>query len=252
MRPSSSVLSLVAFLIKATSLFNVKNINNHKLNNMAKFVSLFDALNSGKGLSGTIGDRVYSSWNGISYSRSKPVSVKNPRTPGQLTQRAKFITVIKFIKPLKEILTIGFQSKTKKMSAFNYAMSFMYKNALTGAYPDFSIDYPRVLLSMGDLKKAIEPKITLISPCTIEFTWQFDAWLNNCYADDKAMIIVYNTEKHETIIHMDGNPRVSMGQQVELPASFAGDEVVCYLAFRDFYGKKVSNSQFLGRLKIEE
>lgn len=218
---------------------------------MAKFHSLLDALNGGKGLSGTIGDRVYCNWNGISYSRSKPVSIKNPRTPGQLSQRAKMSFILKFIKPLKEFIRIGFRLKAKNMSAFNYATSFVYKNALTGEYPDFSIDYTRVLLSKGILAVAIEPKITLTSACEIEFTWQVDPWKANCYPDDKVMIVVYTVEKQEAFVLTNGNSRESMRQLVSLPDTYAGAEVVCYLAFRDYYGKQVSDSQFLGRVKME-
>lgn len=217
---------------------------------MAKFHSLLDAL-KGEGLSGTMGDRVYSSWKGISYSRSKPASIKNPRTVGQLTQRAKFSVAIKFLQPLKAFISIGFESKAKHMSAFNYAMSFVYKNVLIGEYPDFSINYSRVLLSKGILAGAIEPKITLASGYEIEFSWQVNPWEADCYCDDKAMIVVYNIQKQQAIVITNGNSRESMRQVVSLPETYAGDELVGYMAFRDHYGKLVSESQFLGWLKVE-
>lgn len=218
---------------------------------MAKFHSLLDALNGGKGLSGTIGDRVYSSWNGISYSRSKPASIKNPRTPAQLAQRAKMSVILKFLQPIKEFIRIGFRFKAKNMSQFNYATSFLFRNALIGAYPDFSIDYSIVLLSKGILAKAIEPKITLTSDHGIEFTWQVNPWESNCNRDDKAMVIIYNIEKQEAVVITNGNSRESMDQLVRLPATYSGAEVVCYLAFQDYYGKMVSDSQFLGCLKVK-
>lgn len=219
---------------------------------MAKFHSLLDALNGGKGLSGTIGDRVYCSWKGTSYSRSKPVSIKNPRTPGQLAQRAKFSTLLKFLKPCKEFIKIGFQSKARNMSPFNYATSFVYKNALIGDYPDISIDYSKVLLSAGKLAVAIEPGTAFTSNHEIEFTWQVNPWEANCYRDDNAMIIVYNIKKQEAVVIINGNPRECMRHLVTLPATYTGDEVVCYLAFRDYYGKVVSDSQFLGRLIVPQ
>lgn len=218
---------------------------------MAKFHSLLDALNGGKGLSGTIGDRVYSSWKGTSYSRSKPVSIKNPRTPAQQAQRAKMNVILKFLKPCKEFVRIGFQTKAKNMSAFNYATSFIYKNALTGEYPDLSIDYSKVLLSTGNLDGPFEPKIALTSACEIEFSWQINIDAYNYFLNDCAMVLVYNPAKQEAIIVTDGNSRISMHQRVTIPPSYAGDEVICYIAFRDYNGKKVSDSKFLGRLKIE-
>ncbi|MDD3723512.1 MAG: DUF6266 family protein, partial [Lutibacter sp.] len=42
------------------------------------------------GFSGKVGSVVGSTWNGISYMRSLPASVKNPRTEKQMSQRSKF------------------------------------------------------------------------------------------------------------------------------------------------------------------
>jgi len=239
------------FKIKERSIFKVKNINYFKLITMAKFVSFLDALISGRGLSGSIGDRVYFQRNGISYSRSKPVSCRNPATPAQQVQRAKFNVILKFLKPCKEFVRIGFQTKAKNMSKFNYATSFIYKNALMGEYPDLSIDYSKVMLSMGNLDGPFEPMIAMSSDCEIEFTWKIDIDAYNYLLNDRAMVLVYNTAKQEAIIFTNGNSRISMRQLVKLPALFAGDEVVCYLAFRDYYGEKVSDSQFIGSIKVE-
>jgi hypothetical protein len=219
---------------------------------MAKFHSLLDAINGGKGLSGTIGDRVYYQRNGISYSRSKPVSMKNPGTPAQLAQRTKLAVILKFLQPIKEFVRIGFQSKAKHMSAFNYATSFLYKNALTGDNPDFSIDYSSVLLSAGNLGNSFEPKIALITAFEIEFTWSIDMDVYNYFLNDKAMLLAYNLTKQEAIIITDGNNRISLCQVIKLPETYAGDEIVCYMAFRDLDGKKVSYSQYLGRIRIGE
>lgn len=218
---------------------------------MAKFHSLIDALN-GKGLSGTIGDKVYYQRNGISYSRSKPMTRKDSRTPAQLVQREKFSVILRFLKPLKEFIRIGFRSKAKNMSEFNYATSFLYKNALTRDYPDFSVDYSRVRLSAGKLAAAIEPKITLLTGYEIEFTWQVHPWEADCYRDDRAMIVVHNIEKQEAIVITNGNLRESMHQLVTLPETYKGDEIVCYLAFRDDGKKNVSDSQYVGCLKVDE
>lgn len=218
---------------------------------MAKFHSLLDALNGGKGLSGTLGDRVYSSWNGIGYSRSKSVSRKDSNTPAQLVQRTKFSVILKFLKPLKEFISIGFRLKAKNMSAFNYATSYVYKNALVGEYPDVSIDYPSVILSSGKLAIAIEPQMALTAKREIEITWQVNPWEYNCYRNDKVMIIVYNVDKQEAQVVTNGNSRESMRQLILLPDTYVGDEVVCYLALQDFYGKHTSDSQFLGKIRVE-
>jgi hypothetical protein len=128
----------------------------------------------------------------------------------------------------------------------------LYKNALTGDNPDFSIDYSSVLLSAGNLGNSFEPKIALITAFEIEFTWSIDMDVYNYFLNDKAMLLAYNLTKQEAIIITDGNNRISLCQVIKLPETYAGDEIVCYMAFRDLDGKKVSYSQYLGRIRIGE
>lgn len=54
------------------------------------------------GISGKIGNVVGSSWKGIPVIKTKPLSVSNPRTTSQTTQRTKLTNVVNFS---KEILT---------------------------------------------------------------------------------------------------------------------------------------------------
>jgi len=93
------------------------------------------------GFSGKVGTVIGGTWKGISYMRSIPTSVSNPNTPAQLEQRAKFSTIVKFLQPLTGFLRFGFKSQAIKMSAFNAAMAVNFKNAITGVFPNFEIDY---------------------------------------------------------------------------------------------------------------
>ena len=93
------------------------------------------------GFSGKVGNVIGGNWKGIDYMRVRPASVANPQTEGQVDQRTKFSTILQFLQPLTGFLQIGFRSYAIKMTAFNSAMSYNFRNAIIGVYPDYVIDY---------------------------------------------------------------------------------------------------------------
>jgi len=198
-------------------------------------------------ISGKVGDRIYSSWKGISYVRAKPVKVNNPKTAAQLDQRAKFAVIIKFLQPLTVFLRVGFKSKTARMSAFNAAMSYNLMNAIGGTYPDYCIDYSKVMVSMGTLPEALNPTAVTCSAGKIEFSWEDN---RNAMANDRVFLIIYNPAKEVATIE-GCNARMEGGQTISLPADFSGDEVHCYIAFENAGQSVVSNSLYVGTLVIK-
>ena len=123
-------------------------------------------------ISGKVGDRIYSSWKGISYVRAKAVKVSDAKTAAQVDHRAEFTAIIKFLQPLTAFLRIGFKSQTARMSAFNAAMSYNLMNAIGGTYPDYCIDYSKVMVSMGTLPEALNPTAVPCSAGEIKFSWE--------------------------------------------------------------------------------
>lgn len=53
------------------------------------------------GFSGTVGTVVGGKWNGKDYMRARQTSHTDAKSMAQLDQRARFKTVIQFLKPLK-------------------------------------------------------------------------------------------------------------------------------------------------------
>ena len=220
---------------------------------MAKILSMSIGKNSIHCiLSGSIGNKVWVNRNGINYSRSKPVSVANPKSLAQLEHRARFTAMIKFLQPLKNFLRVGFESRTGNMSAFNAAMSCNLKMAVAGTYPEYRIDYSKVMVSRGKLPGALHPSVRLTPAGEIEFAWE-----NNSKAidvgrsDDKAMLVVYNPEKQEAVTIVGGNIRITGSQVIALPSHFAGDEVQCYIGFQNLRQSEVSESQYVGGIVVE-
>ena len=202
------------------------------------------------GFSGKVGTVIGGNWKGIDYMRSKAASVSNPKTEAQLDQRARFGAALKFLQPLTPFLRVGFKNYAVKMSAFNSAMSYNLNNALSGAYPDYFIDYPSALVSRGNLPGALNPAILSTTPGEIDFSWEDNSQGHNAKANDKVLLVVLNTTKQLAVTIVGGNTRSSGSQVATVPGTFAGDEVQCYIAFQDEKQTVLSNSVYVGSVVV--
>ena len=197
------------------------------------------------GFSGKVGNVIGSNWKGIDYMRSRATSVSQPNTPAQLDQRARFGTVGKFLRPLIPFLRIGFKNQAVKMSAFNAALAYNLKNAISGVYPAYAIDYANALISEGYLPEALNPTAVSAVAGKIAFTWEDNSTDAEALAADKVILVVYNPVKKRAVNVVGGNTRSSGTQTITLPASFSGDEVQCFIGFQTANQSVLSNSQFV-------
>lgn len=199
------------------------------------------------GFSGKVGPVTGSSWKGIPYMKARPEKVANPKTQGQLDHRGKFTAVIQFLSPMKAFLRAGFTEQAVQKTAFNAAMSYNYHHAVRGTYPDFEIDYSRVLVSQGSLAGAMNPQVSAAAG-RINYTWQNNADNMEVMDTDKTLLMIYNPARKTTVSVVGGNTRDSGSQSIVLPTLFAGDELHCYIAFQNMDETAASTSQFVGSI----
>ena len=143
-------------------------------------------------LSGKIGQVVGATWKGISVLKVLPGSIANPQTDAQLDQRQKFSVTMHFLQPLSEFLKTGFKSYAVKMTGINAAMSYNIRNAVSGAYPNYAIDYPNALVARGNLASALNQVATSTVAGTVKFDWQDNSGEIGASALDKTLLVVYN------------------------------------------------------------
>ena len=198
------------------------------------------------GLSGKVGNIVGGSWKGIDYIRIKPSSVANPRTEGQVNQRNKFTITLEYLQATKDFIKIGYKSFATKKTEFNAAMSYVLNNAVGGIAPNFTIDYSLALLSRGPLSGVLNPTTDLTTAGQVSFDWDDYSAEGNANVTDKAMVLVYNPSKKESISILDGADRTVGSQVVTIPNTYAGDTVELFMAFVSADGTQVSNSVYLG------
>ena len=206
------------------------------------------------GISGTfygkVGTVVGSTWNGIDYMRSLPRKSKRPPTEAQKAQRSKLSLAISFLSPVSELINIGFRNDTMKKSGFNTATSYLLQECITGNYPDFSIDFSKVLISSGNLTGAWNTTLASESAGSLLINWTDNSGSGTARSTDQAMILVYDSAGDRHIYNLDGASRSSAGDIVFLPADFSGSEVDVWIGFRSLSRNSVSTSIYAGRVEV--
>jgi len=98
---------------------------------------------------GSVGELTLQKWKDKTVARTKPVSVENPQTEAQQTQRQKFSLLVAASRTLAAVITIGFKQISNSMTTFNSFVKYNIASAITGTYPNFSIEYEFLQLSRG-------------------------------------------------------------------------------------------------------
>lgn len=202
------------------------------------------------GFSGKVGNVVGGTWKGIDYMRIKPANVTNPRTEGQVDQRSKFSTVLRFLQPMTDFLRVGFKLYANKMTQFNAAMSYNLNNAITGAYPNFMVDYASALVTRGNLSGAANGAASSPSAGDVQITWDDNSGSGSAQATDKALIVLLNTTRQEAVFTTAGPERTAGTETISVPSEYTGEDVEVFLGFISEDGSKVANSSYLGSVTV--
>ena len=201
------------------------------------------------GFSGKVGTVVGSSWKGIAYMKSLPLSVKNPRTEAQVSNRARFMLVQSTLQSMSELLRTGWKLYAQHQSPFNAATAYTFAKAVSGEYPDFKIEPSKVLVSRGTLTAAASTFVSFTGG-QVEFQWEDNSGKGSAKPTDKALIAIANFAKGEAVTITAGAPRNDCVQNVTVPAEWSGDKVHTYMGFVSENGKEVANSVYLGAVTI--
>jgi len=198
--------------------------------------------------SGTIGNVVGSNWRGVPYMRSKSKKRTGSQSEDQLKQQARFAIAGKFTQSMNDLLTLGFRDQAIKMTGKNYGQSIILRDAITGTYPDFQIDYSKVLLSQGKLPKAKKPAVTAEANGIIKFTWTNDAGRKLAKANDQAVLIAYCPDENEAE-YAFGPAREAATGTLDV-SEFSGKKVHTWISFLSANGKLIANSVYCGEVTI--
>ena len=201
------------------------------------------------GFSGKVGNVVGGTWKGKSYMRSKPNKRSSVPSEKQLEQQIKFKMIVLFFQTMSGLLNLTFMSFASKVTGYNSAVSYGLKNAVSGTFPAFDIDYPQVLVARGDLPNASAPVATVGGGGMVEFKWANNAGVGRAKATDKAILVVYCPFVKQTIYTTGAAMRSALGTKLDV-TPFVGQAVETYISFVSENDKSVATSIYTGHLQI--
>lgn len=198
---------------------------------------------------GKIANTVSYMLNGVNVVRTIGEN-NHPPTDAQLANRIRTSLTAKLLRPIKPLIAITFKSLefTQKDYAYNAATSYQKKNATQGEYPNISIDFSKVRIAQGNLMEALNPKVE-VSDKGLLFSWDIDDKLEYNRKRDQVIVLAYTSQ--DSAYFLPSGARRSDGQQLlELKQFSKERNFETYIAFISDDRKEISNSQYLGQIKI--
>ncbi|MEH3113525.1 DUF6266 family protein [Pedobacter terrae] len=199
--------------------------------------------------SGKVGSVIGSNWRSVDYLRGLPKKSSKTSTEAQLAQRTKFTLAAQYLSPIKDILNIGFKDKQlNKITGYNAAVKIFLNQAVTGNYPDFEIDFSKVVISKGSLS-VMHGLSASLQGSDLLLNWQRILNRYNAFDDDVLTVVLFNTTKNMYMVY-DEAQRAALTYTAVIGTHFSGDifHAWAFAVNRDASG--VANSQYLGTYTI--
>lgn len=189
----------------------------------------------GNSEAGKLGNKIYYTWHGRQCERSMPTHVANPRTEAQQAHRSNFARISKLSSYMKEAHLVGLHGQAVREKNSTYALfKRINKDCFT---PDGEIDYPRIVISKGSVRKA---SITSVTVADGLLTVIFDGYVYGGAATDMFFLFVYSPALCTGFLAAPV-PRSAGHITVDLPTEWLGQPLHLY-AFLQGYRLRTSDS----------
>jgi hypothetical protein len=175
---------------------------------------------------------------------------KNP-SPGQLIQQNRFKAILPLLQLFLASIRIGFglECKSKKITAFNYAMGYNKKNAVPANAP-YNLIWANILFSKGTLLSAdIDSHSSSKTTQQVGLTWIDNSGQGNALGTDKLFAMIYNKTTNVAVQFTPSTATRADGTvNLICPSGFmsTGDIIEIYSFFRSADNKLISTSLYWG------
>ena len=201
--------------------------------------------------SGKAGSVIGSSWRGIYYIKGLQKTITKARSPLQLEQQKRFALAVKFLYQRKNVLDMGFSTiNPGGATGYNMAISHFLRYSIKGSYPDYEINYPAVVFTLGNLTLPEDIKMEL-NGMTLKLKWSTESDNRHAFANDQLCFLIYYPKLNIFQPDIEEISR-SLGEtELVLNDMAIGDIPQVYIYLLKDNGKKWSNSLYLGALEVE-
>jgi Family of unknown function (DUF6266) len=198
-------------------------------------------------LSGQLGDFVYYKWKDKNVVRKKPAPRTTAPSPTELQARSKFGFMTKFLLPLNSLFYKTF--RYKNMSAMNKALSVNMNHVIPESYPDWRVDFSKLILGQGDAARLTELTVHTHVAGHLIFNWNGRSLRRGAAGKDLVYVALYCEHLNQWLTHL-GSVYRKDGSFVLDAEPFSGFPVHVYLGLISDFWHGSSDSQYLGTKDI--
>lgn len=187
--------------------------------------------------SGKIGNVVGSSINGRHYIKSLPKKRTKPWSEKQLAQQVRFAVAVSFLSSIKALLKHNYPKSNKGASGYNLALKYILQQAITGTYPEYTINYPEVQLARGPVAN-VGALQQYYRDESLVISWDPGSDYVLRLSDDRVMILVYDPDSQTYIEGAANLIRANGGATIAIAEHYHGKTLHTYLYCISRQGKR--------------
>lgn len=193
------------------------------------------------GFSGKVANVIGGAWKGIAYMRSLPLSVANPRTAGQVTQRNGMSACVAFSKQiLAGIIKPLWDRFSEGMSGYN---AFVKAN-VQSAFPNGVIVPAQLKTSQGSLLGVSGLTGSAVAATNqVALGWDDNSGTGNALATDEVYVVCLNEDTGEVTVPALTEVRDNTSLAFDGGDIGPAQNISVYFSLKSADGFKVSNSQ---------
>lgn len=182
--------------------------------------------------------------------RSKPLIYRDPASPAQQLQRAKFQLATFFISKNLIPFRIGYANASPFRSAYSSAMSYFINNSMQFDGNQWSINYPNVMFSHGTLPGFLNPQVQVSGTSFLRVTFEDNSGASGASEEDIGHIIVFSTQMTQFYYVQTPYVRMVGSMKVDFNNWPSQEDAHIYIFATQSTGIQISNSDYLGTALI--
>ncbi|WP_339610787.1 DUF6266 family protein [uncultured Planktosalinus sp.] len=201
-------------------------------------------------LSGKAGGLVFKTGKNGNYVSSLPVHSNTKPSPIQKLQRNKMTVVMEFMRPFQWAFKDYYYPFQQKKSGFHAAKSYYLKEALEYDDGHYKINYPKALLTFGDLRMVEHLQITPdVEHHTLQLQWTDNSSQAMAYPDDELLLLFYAPANHQRFMF----PKLAQRADASVVCDLKSKQVQEYHVWVSFYQpeqQRASPSVYAGSFEV--
>ncbi|MCZ4225077.1 DUF6266 family protein [Pedobacter rhodius] len=201
------------------------------------------------GFSGKVGSVVGYCLRNKDFIKGLPKPSSKPPTLKQLASRARFKFFNEWRNPLTDFFAVSFKNQTATHSAQNAAHHYN-KDIITGEYPNYEINYEKIVISSGDLPFVTDLKMEMTEPGNLIFSWEPNFTGSAKATDLLAILICYIGNNTQLAGTLNGTERGAGYYNFQLADTSPGTTVSVYATFLSNDRNRASDSVYMGKINF--